>query len=146
MINKKKNSNFFEIKKKIRFFFCLSWCLHRSTEYFNRFQMQTTRTTHFYIQICLLVSCKLKSRLHLPWLLSRQSKDTNQNRRTKMISNCFFLIATLVIQFVCSDAKDDNCPVCPKTPKIYQELGCIGKLDENGCCFDRFVHSFICWT
>lgn len=54
-----------------------------------------------------------------------------------MIPKCFLIVAA-VVHLVYSDAKNGNCPICPKTPKHYQELGCVGKMDENGCCFDRF--------
>lgn len=56
-----------------------------------------------------------------------------------MISKCFLLMVVAVVPLVCDDKRNNSCSECPKIPKLYQELGCVGKMDENGCCFDRFV-------
>lgn len=42
------------------------------------------------------------------------------------------VIASVLISSYCED-----CEVCPPMPKIYDELGCVGKLDDKGCCFER---------
>ncbi|KAJ6647708.1 hypothetical protein Bhyg_02931, partial [Pseudolycoriella hygida] len=33
---------------------------------------------------------------------------------------------------------ETKCGKCPPTPKVYEELRCVGVLDNNGCCFERF--------
>lgn len=32
-----------------------------------------------------------------------------------------------------------TCAPCPSVPKLYDELGCVGILDDTGCCFERLV-------
>ncbi|KAJ6646036.1 hypothetical protein Bhyg_01245 [Pseudolycoriella hygida] len=55
-----------------------------------------------------------------------------------MYRKCFLLAVVAVTHLVSSDAETANCPVCPRTPKHYQEMGCVGKLDESGCCFESY--------
>lgn len=55
-----------------------------------------------------------------------------------MISKSFLLIVLALTYTDRSQAMDNNCPVCPRIPKHYQELGCVGKLDDRGCCFDSY--------
>jgi len=46
------------------------------------------------------------------------------------------LVVIVFIGLVSSD--DKKCGKCPPTPKVYEELRCVGILDSNGCCFERF--------
>ncbi|XP_037032048.1 uncharacterized protein LOC119071284 [Bradysia coprophila] len=55
-----------------------------------------------------------------------------------MISKKFLLIVITFAHLGRNEATADNCPICPKIPKHYQELGCVGKLDEKGCCFESY--------
>lgn len=44
------------------------------------------------------------------------------------------VLATLFVVSYCND----ECEVCPPIPKLYDELGCVGKKDDKGCCFERY--------
>lgn len=46
------------------------------------------------------------------------------------------LVASALIGLVMCDNK--TCGQCPPTPKVYEELRCVGVLDNDGCCFERF--------
>ncbi len=45
------------------------------------------------------------------------------------------LIASALLGLVLCDEK--KCGKCPSTPKVYEELRCVGVLDKDGCCFER---------
>lgn len=32
---------------------------------------------------------------------------------------------------------EKTCEPCAPVPKLYDELGCVGILDDDGCCFER---------
>jgi len=46
------------------------------------------------------------------------------------------LVVIVFIGLVSSD--DKKCGKCSPTPKVYEELRCVGILDSDGCCFERF--------
>lgn len=45
------------------------------------------------------------------------------------------LVASALMGFVLCDNK--KCGPCQPTPKVYEELRCVGVLDNDGCCFER---------
>jgi len=46
------------------------------------------------------------------------------------------LVVSVLIGLVACD--DKKCGKCTPTPKVYEELRCVGILDSDGCCFERF--------
>lgn len=46
------------------------------------------------------------------------------------------ILIVLASVILVSYAKEE-CEVCPPIPKLYDELGCVGKKDDKGCCFER---------
>lgn len=46
------------------------------------------------------------------------------------------LIASVLLGLVLCD-DDKKCGKCQPTPKVYDELRCVGVLDKDGCCFER---------
>jgi len=44
-------------------------------------------------------------------------------------------VSVLIGLVACDDKK---CGKCTPTPKVYEELRCVGILDSDGCCFERF--------
>lgn len=49
------------------------------------------------------------------------------------------LIASVLIGLVLCD--DKKCGQCQPTPKVYEELRCVGVLDNDGCCFERLNYN-----
>lgn len=47
------------------------------------------------------------------------------------------LVASMLMGLVLCDEK--KCRQCPSTPKVYEELKCVGILDSDGCCFERLI-------
>jgi len=47
------------------------------------------------------------------------------------------ILIVLASVFVLTYCKEE-CEICPPIPKLYDELGCVGKKDDRGCCFERF--------
>lgn len=46
------------------------------------------------------------------------------------------LIAIALLGLVLCDV-EKKCGKCPTTAKVYEELRCVGVLDNDGCCFER---------
>lgn len=46
------------------------------------------------------------------------------------------LIVSALLGLVYCD--DKKCGKCQPTPKVYEELRCVGVLDKDGCCFERW--------
>lgn len=47
------------------------------------------------------------------------------------------ILLVLASVFLVAYCKKEECEICPPVPKLYDELGCVGKLDDRGCCFER---------
>lgn len=46
------------------------------------------------------------------------------------------ILIVLASVFLIAYCKEE-CEICPPIPKLYDELGCVGKKDDKGCCFER---------
>lgn len=46
-----------------------------------------------------------------------------------------FIASALLGLVLCEE--ENRCGKCPPTPKLYEELRCVGVRDTDGCCFER---------
>lgn len=66
----------------------------------------------------------------------------NNSRSKPNLNMIRLLVASALIGLVLCDNK--KCGQCQPTPKVYEELRCVGVLDNDGCCFERLNIKHTC--